>query len=381
MSVSSLSQRSSVDTLRTEPDLLVPAVEGPMVWAKTELANYVVSLNAAEIEDIRMAVVTFKLTGLPRESINKTTFKLSEKLAAKLATLKKEINQGQGVQVLRGLNKANFNDEEWVIADVGVCAYIFEQRATDDYANQTLSHIRDATHDKVPDFAKDIGLAGSKLTVRMDYHCDRFSGDVISLCVKDDGGPRDGGEQYVVSFWKIYNHLLENEPTVLETMTEPNWPFELKQKDAPPHLERGPILFFADGKPICQMVKAPLIGGPQLPRSKEMPALSIEQHHALEVVEDLARCFGTQLDRQNGDIQFINNLSIMHARSAYGGDRKQPSSRHLMRMFLRDPETMWKKPKVYNAQFEKPFLRGRKQEIPVIDTDPWRKISGRESHG
>lgn len=64
----------------------------------------------------------------------------------------------------------------------------------------------------------------------MDFHSDRFSGDILALHVRDDGGKDCGGDQYFSSFWKIYNELLETDPEVLETMAEPNWPFELKQK-------------------------------------------------------------------------------------------------------------------------------------------------------
>lgn len=63
-----------------------------------------------------------------------------------------------------------------------------------------------------------------------DFHSDRFSGDVIALHVRNDGGANDGGDQYVASFWKIYNTLLNTDPAVLETLAAPNWPFELKQK-------------------------------------------------------------------------------------------------------------------------------------------------------
>lgn len=91
-------------------------------------------------------------------------------------------------------------------------------------------HVRDATKDAVPRWAKDIGLAGSKITAAMDFHSDRFSGDILALHVRNDGGAGAGGEQYIVSFWKIYNELLENDPDVLETMAEASWPFELKQK-------------------------------------------------------------------------------------------------------------------------------------------------------
>jgi hypothetical protein len=111
-----------------------------------------------------------------------------------------------------------------------------------------------------------------------------------------------------------------------------------------------------------------------------MPALSAEQLRALAVVEDLARRFATKLDRQQGDIQFFNNLSIMHARDAYGGNGG-PSTRHLLRMFLRDSENAWEKPAAWNDKFNDPFVAGRRQEINVVDTDPWRKTSGRDSHG
>lgn len=131
---------------------------------------------------------------------------------------------------------------------------------------------------------------------------------------------------------------------------------------------------------MCQLVKAPLLGTPQLPRDASMPDLSAEQMHALEVIENLARRFSTKLDRQQGDIQLINNLSILHARSAYG-EKDKPSDRHLLRMFLRDPDYAWDKPAMWRAKFDDPFTPGRPQELPIVDTDPRRKISGRESHG
>jgi hypothetical protein len=190
------------------------------------------------------------VAGTPRSEICQNTFDLANpSLVHRLSSISDDIHHGQGVVVLRGLDAAKFNDEEAVIAFAGVCSYICPMRATDSYANQTLSifsslwkkrygscadlaigHVRDATKETVPTWAKDIGLAGSKITAAMDFHSDRFSGDVIALYVRNDGGGGSGGEQYVASFWSIYNELLEKDPEVLETMAEADWPFELKQK-------------------------------------------------------------------------------------------------------------------------------------------------------
>jgi alpha-ketoglutarate-dependent taurine dioxygenase len=101
----------------------------------------------------------------------------------------------------------------------------------------------------------------------------------------------------------------------------------------------------------------------------------------MRAVEELARHFCTKVDRQQGDIQLFHNLSIMHARSEYHGVGDCASARHLLRMFLRDSENAWDKPVSYCRSFDDPFISGRPQNFPIFDTDPWRAISGRESHG
>lgn len=238
MSAHSLSPRSSTESLLSIsseysiPDKFATALAGPMAWEGAELdpSQYIVNLSKIEIDNIRAAVVGFKLQRLPRSEISQRTFPLADNLARKLSTISKELHEGPGVVVLRGLKEARFNDEEAVVAFAGVCSYVAPERATDSYANQTLSHVRDATKEVVPVWAKDIGLAGSKITAAMDFHSDRFSGDILALHVRNDGGKGMGGGQYVASFWKIYNELLVTEPEVLDTMAEADWPFELKQK-------------------------------------------------------------------------------------------------------------------------------------------------------
>jgi hypothetical protein len=154
-----------------------------------------------------------------------------------------------------------------------------------------------------------------------------------------------------------------------------------RTRNQAPHLELGPTLFFSKGRPMCQLVKAPLLGTPLIHRDATMPPVTASQLHAMHAVEALAKRFCTQLARQQGDIQFLNNLSIMHARGAYRGANGQASTRHLLRMFLRDPANAWEKPARFRNHFNDPFAPGRPQNLPVIDSDPWRLISGRESHG
>ncbi|KAF2116777.1 hypothetical protein BDV96DRAFT_490595 [Lophiotrema nucula] len=400
MSTSSYSPRSSLESLRAdspapshfEPDFLAPQIQGPQVWEGSELdqKNAIVPLFPEDVDAVRAAVVSFRYLNHPGAElthINKTTFVLPEALSAKLATISEMVHLGQGIGIARGLHAANFNDEEAIIAYAGVNAHVAPLRATDDFANQTLSklltnktgHIRDATHEKVPEWANGIGLAGSKITSAMDYHSDRYSGDILSMYLRNLG--EKGGDQYVASWSRIYNELLKTEPEVLETMAAPDWPFELKLKDGSTIQDDGPVLFFANNKPILQLVKAPLEGTPRIPRSPSMTPLTSSQKHAMSTVQALAAKYGTKLTRQAGDIQYINNLGVLHARDAYEGAKAGvPSTRHTLRMFLKDDRRAWAKPESYRARFDNPFQK-RKEEFTIVDLDPWRKISGRESHG
>ncbi|KAF2760654.1 hypothetical protein EJ05DRAFT_536719 [Pseudovirgaria hyperparasitica] len=383
-SLESISSFRSSETTISEISGFAPASISPRVWDGSTLTpeDYVFKLSKEEVQAVRHAVVSFKLSGRPRSDLSPSTFHLPLELARKLRNCSEHIHDGPGLSVVRGLNEARFNDEESVLAFVGVSSHVCPERATDGFANQTLSHIRDATRDKVLEGAEHIGLAGSKLPTAMEFHADRYSGDVLALYVRNTGGENNGGDQFLASFGAVYNEILATDPEVLDTLSVDNWPFEMKDsKTELPYLEPGPVLWFSRGRPICQLVRAPLLGSPKIPRSCAMPKLSEKQLYALQVVEKIASHRKIKLDRQEGDIQYIHNLSVMHARSAYGSKAEGPSQRHLLRMFLRDPQRAWVKPPGYCQKFEGCFTKDREQNIPIFDADPWRKISGRDSHG
>ena len=58
------------------------------------------------------------------------------------------------------------------------------------------------------------------------FHCDRFTGDILSLYVKVIGANTGGGEQYIASSWQIYNELQKTDPEILTALAAPDWPFE-----------------------------------------------------------------------------------------------------------------------------------------------------------
>ena len=90
----------------------------------------------------------------------------------------------------------------------------------------------------------------------------------------------------------------------------------------PYHLR--PLLFHqaatADGQPervLIQYARRGFTGFQALPRSRDIPPITEAQAEALDALHFLAERFAVGLDFQKGDVQYVNNLSIFHARDGF----------------------------------------------------------------
>jgi alpha-ketoglutarate-dependent taurine dioxygenase len=74
---------------------------------------------------------------------------------------------------------------------------------------------------------------------------------------------------------------------------------------------------------IIQFSRRSFTGYGSLARSSELPPLTESQAVALDALHFLAKKHSLVLDFQKGDIQYVNNLSILHARNGYTEDTKR----------------------------------------------------------
>jgi hypothetical protein len=87
----------------------------------------------------------------------------------------------------------------------------------------------------------------------------------------------------------------------------------------PPYTTR-PLLFYVNGKIIIHYARRYFTGFQGLPRSHDIPPITEAQAEALDTLHFLAEKYALHLDFQKGDIQYINNLSIFHARDGFRDD-------------------------------------------------------------
>ena len=73
------------------------------------------------------------------------------------------------------------------------------------------------------------------------------------------------------------------------------------------------------------------------------PKPSARQVAALDVVQQLADKYCLCLDMVPGDIAFINNLGILHAREEFSDTPE--NTRYLVRMWLKNKQQAWELPR------------------------------------
>lgn len=127
-------------------------------------------------------------------------------------------------------------------------------------------------------------------------------------------------------------------------------------------------------------------------RSHYMPPLSEAQAEALDALHFTAMKHQLKMQLEKGDIQFINNVALVHAREAFRDEPENryaqffcllafltlsyflvltSDSRHLLRLWLRDEEFGWEVPAPLKGVWEGVFggMSG-KEECQVFPAAP-----------
>lgn len=77
------------------------------------------------------------------------------------------------------------------------------------------------------------------------------------------------------------------------------------------------------------------------PGDAAIPELTQIQEEALNIFNIVATKNGLRINSEPGDLIFVNNWALLHARDSYTDDVSVKSSRHLVRLWLRNSELGW----------------------------------------
>lgn len=318
----------------------------PLVWEGKDIekrGDWAYQLNDNQLDEIETALHHFKALDKPLGHINHFTFPLPN-LHLILRDLSKEIHNGRGFFVLRGLRIDKYSREDNIIIYTGVSSHIGSIRGRQqdtrlqNGTSPVISHIKDISNT----VEKERIGAPSNTADKQVFHTD--AGDIISLLCLSPAA--EGGESYLSSSWNVYNILARERPDLIHTLSQ-DWPVDGFNNPNKPYTLR-PLLYHQPAtantpeRVLIQYARRYFTGFKAQPRSTDIPPITEAQAEALDALHFLAEKHSASLDFQKGDIQYVNNLSIFHARNGF---KDAPGKeRHLLRVWLRDPENAWETP-------------------------------------
>ncbi|BDD62954.1 hypothetical protein MPDQ_007857 [Monascus purpureus] len=327
-------------------------ITGPTVWKAEDYKNnperWTHRFTEEEIEELSQTADKFIASHVPLTGISKANFPLP-KLESFLLALKKDIIDGKGFILLKGFPVDKWGNHKSAVAYMGLGTYL-GYFVSQNSRGHVLGHVKDLGED-----SKQIDKVRIYRTnARQFFHTD--NGDMVGLlCIAK---ALEGGESDIVSSHNVYNTLYKERPDVLRTLSEPIWYFDRKGETSKGEEEwiRTSVIYLEKGENPRVYTKWDPYYVRSLTRFSDkgiIPPLSDRQQEALRVLEETAQRLALHMILDVGDIQFVTNTHVLHARTAYTDHAPPAPRRHLLRLWLSVPEDEggWRLP--FADSFEK----------------------------
>jgi hypothetical protein len=273
-------------------------------------------------------------------------------LADLVDDIRDELEDGSGIVMLQGIEPGRYSPDELKILYAGICRKI----GTPVYSNRSgerMREIRDVTRDAIAEDGRDVGTrygalreagkpgiflssyARTLTNQLLRFHTDRC--DVVTLfCIRQ---AMKGGMSKLCSSPAVHNAMLARRPELCAALHEDVWRSRFGEEDATDNSSYPlPVWGVRDGKFTSHYSRTFVEAAQRRPAS-EVPRLTALQAEALDVLHDLAEELCFEMSFSPGDIQFVNNHVIYHARTEFEDDATQGADRLLLRLWLSMPNS------------------------------------------
>ena len=333
--------------IRTTP------MTGPNAWRGADLAgdtSWIVTLTGAELDDLDRALTAARASGRPLAEIDRAHFPLTV-MRPRLEAARAEMEHGRGFLVVRGLPVDRYSDGDVGLIFWGMGRYL-GRPLYQNPAGDLLGHVYD--HGRT---YGNIDVRGYETNAYLPYHTD--AGDMVGLlCLRRS---LEGGLSSIVSSVTVHNEILRTHPEYLGLLY--NGFYYIRREAA--LTERGvsdrpiPVFGYRDGVVSCRYIRNQINAGAV---KRGVPLTPLEQA-ALDFLDEQTRRADLRLDMdlQPGDIQFINNYTILHSRTGFVDGPEPHQKRHMLRLWLKFPAA-WP----LSAEFPSHMGYTPSQDTPIL---------------
>jgi hypothetical protein len=302
-------------------------VDSPAAWRGADLRDsraWRLVLSADHVGELERALAHARATGRPLGELTAADFPLPT-LAPRIRAWRDEIANGRGVQVVSGVPV-----ERWSAADAERffwCLGLHMGRpGAQNPQGDLLGHVTDTGAD-----AADPYVRLYQTSSPIAFHCD--AADVVGLLCLSAGA--SGGASRIASSVAVYNEILRRRPDLVARLYEP-FLLDIRNEDRSGELRYLPIspCRFADGR-LRTFYHSDYFRS--VVRHDDVPPFEPQERELLDLYEEIAGSpeFRIDMELRPGDIQWLSNHTVVHARTAYrdSGGADGPR-RHLLRLWL-----------------------------------------------
>lgn len=276
-----------------------------------------------------------------------------DKLNKVLQALRNDLLNGKGFILFKGFPVESWGASKSAAAYMGLGSHL-GHAVSQNGRGHVLGHVKDVGDDPTRIDTTRI----YRTTARQFFHAD--DADVVGLLCLHRAA--EGGESDIVSVHGVWNALQRDHPDVAELLTKPVWYFDRKGEvsDGQDGWIRQPVVYLENGgkgRLYCKWDPYYVRSLGRFSDAGLIPPLSKEQQHAMAVLEETCNKLALHMVLEVGDIQFVSNAHLLHARTAYKGECPNPylrwcplltppstdfpapaPRRHLLRLWLATPE-------------------------------------------
>lgn len=345
------------------------SISGPTVWKAEDYRDsperWVHRFTAAEAAELGAAADAFIQAGTPLTGISQSNFPLPQ-LSKRLAVVKTDLLDGKGFILFKGFPVTEWGNLKSAVAYMGLSTYL-GYFVSQNGRGHVLGHVKDLGEDSTQIDKVRI----YRTNARQFFHAD--DSDLVGLlCV---ARALEGGESDITSVHHVFNTLQAERPDVVKTLTEPIWYFDRKGEVSKGQQDwiRTQIFYIepaGEGRVYCKFDPYFVKSLTRFSDKGVIPPLSDRQKEAIQVLEDTCMRLSLHMILEIGDIQFLSNAHVLHARTAYKDYPPPEPRRHLMRLWLAVPENEggWSLPFVDNNEKKRGGIQVDDQE-PIAHLD------------
>jgi len=305
-----------IQPLETACEWRASDVADPAAW--TEL------LSDDEIAELEGAIAHARDVSAEILDIGRGDFPLPS-LGLRLKAIERELIDGRGFVLLRGLPRERWSNDDMCLAYWGVGAHLGRPWPQNHYG-----HLLGDVTDQGKTFDDPTARGNELGTIGLDFHCD--GSDLVGLMCLATGAA--GGASAVANSVALHNDMIRERPDLAAELYKPQ-PYDMRGEQKPG--ARGwyelPVFTHHGGRLFVRLIRAYILASQ---RHADAPRLTETAREALDWLQARAEsgAYSVIMDFQPGDMQFINNYHVLHGRAPYADDRAAGRVRHLKRLWL-----------------------------------------------